>query len=352
MAGRIRKLAGRVVARVARRFNAEVLEAVWSLHHAQQPDNAEQRDNAVLLSGWLAASRVQQMDSIDTLADVEFRVFSQFGEDGIIEWLVHHLGLENRTFVEFGVENYTEANTRFLLLNRNWTGLVMDGSEGHMDHVRSTATYWRNDLQAHAAFITAENINDLLRANGFHGPLGILSIDLDGNDYWILKALRDVTADILIVECNPVFGDRHAVTTIYDPAFERFRAHHSGQLFGASIAALRELAGSRGYEFLGTCRNGLNAFFVRREFFPRLSGKIRRRVAWPAVHRDARDAVGQLTYARGRARFDLIADCEVFDCRAGSTVRLRDLGEPYSDEWRRLMSLPGLPDAAGPDPHT
>jgi hypothetical protein len=291
------------------------------------------------------------MESIDTLADAEFRVFSQFGEDGIIEWLVHQLGLENRTFVEFGVENYMEANTRFLLLNRNWTGLVMDGSAANMDYVRSTAAYWRNDLQVHAAFITAENINDLLRTNGFHGHLGILSIDLDGNDYWILKALDEVTADVLIVECNPVFGDRHAVTSVYDPAFERFRAHHSGQLFGVSVCALRELAESRGYEFLGTCSNGLNAFFVRRELFPRVSGKIRRRVAWPAVHRDARDAAGRMTFTRGRERFDHIADCEVFDCRAGKPVRLRDLGEPYSDEWLRLMSVPGHRPSDGHTPH-
>jgi hypothetical protein len=300
-----------------------------------------EREKAALLAGWLASSCVREMDSIDSLADVEFRVFSQFGEDGIIEWLVHQLALENRTFVEFGVENYMEANTRFLLLNRNWTGLVMDGSPANMDHVRSTSTYWRNDLQAHAAFITAENIGDLLRTNGFHGHVGVLSVDLDGNDYWILKALADVTADILIAECNPVFGDRHAVTSVYDPTFERFRAHHSGQLFGVSVCALRELAESRGYEFLGTCSNGLNAFFVRRELFPRISGKIRRRVAWPSVHRDARDAAGRMVFTRGRERFDLIADCEVFDCRAGKTVRLRDLGEPFSDEWLRLMALPG-----------
>ena len=213
----------------------------------------EKNERTARLCGRLAAFEVQRLKEIDTLADVEFQVYSQFGEDGIIEWLVANLDLQNKTFVEFGVENYLEANTRFLLLNRNWTGLVLDGTPENIEHLRSSATYWRNDVQAQAAFITAENINELIQRNGFFGPLGILSIDLDGNDYWILKELDGLRPDILILECNPVFGDRHAVTVPYDPTFERFRSHHSGLLFGASIAAMRDLAESRGYEFLGTC---------------------------------------------------------------------------------------------------
>lgn len=312
--------------------------ASTSVQSMRQLDN--KLDRLACLSGRIAANQVQQKDQIDSLADVEFQVFSQFGEDGIIEWLVAKLDLENRTFVEFGVESYLEANTRFLLLNRNWTGLVLDGSAPNMDYLRSTATYWRNDIQGDTAFITAENIKELLTRNGFYGPLGILSIDLDGNDYWILKELGELRPDLLILECNPVFGDRHAVTVAYDPRFDRFRAHHSGQLFGASIAALRELAEGRGYEFLGTCRNGLNAFFVRSDLAPRLNDKIKRRVAWPSVHRDSRGPSGNLTFTRGRDRFDLIADCEVYCCRSDRMVRLRDLGEPYSEEWLRSMALP------------
>jgi hypothetical protein len=312
--------------------------ASTSVHSIRQLD--DKFDRLARLCGRIAADQMQQKDQIDSLADVEFQVFSQFGEDGIIEWLVAKLDLENRTFVEFGVENYLEANTRFLLHNRNWTGLVLDGSAPNIDYLRSTATYWRNDIQADMAFITAENIKELLTKNGFYGPLGILSIDLDGNDYWILKELHELRPDLLILECNPVFGDRHAVTVVYDPAFERFKAHHSGLLFGASIMALRELAESRGYEFLGTCRNGLNAFFVRIDLAPRLTGKIKHRVAWPSIHRDSRDAEGNLSFSRGRDRFNLIADCEVHCCRSNRMVRLRDLGEPYSKEWLRVMALP------------
>lgn len=307
----------------------------------------EKCERTARLCGRLAAFEVQRLEEIDTLADVEFQVYSQFGEDGIIEWLVGKLDLENRSFVEFGVENYLEANTRFLLLNRNWTGLVLDGNPRNMEMLRSTATYWRNDIQAQAAFITVENIKELIQRNGFFGPLGILSIDLDGNDYWILKELDGLRPDILILECNPVFGDRHAVTVPYDPKFERFRSHHSGLLFGASIAAMRDLAESRGYEFLGTCSNGLNAFFVRSDLAPRIAGKIMRRIARPAIHRDSRSLDGKLSFVRGKDRFDLIADCEVHCCRTNRRVRLGDLGDPYSADWLRAMALPGdLPAGA------
>jgi hypothetical protein len=307
----------------------------------------EKCDRTARLCGRLAAFDVQRLKEIDTLADVEFQVYSQFGEDGIIEWLVSNLELQNKTFVEFGVENYLEANTRFLLLNRNWTGLVLDGSPCNMDFLRSSATYWRNDIQCQAAFITVENIKELIQQNGFFGPLGILSIDLDGNDYWILKELDGLHPDILILECNPVFGDRHAVTVPYDPQFERFRSHHSGLLFGASISALRDLAESRGYEFFGTCSNGLNAFFVRADHAPKLAGKVRRRIAWPAIHRDSRNREGELSFVRGRDRFELISNCEVHCCRTNRRVRLGDLGAPYSDEWLRAMALPGdLPAGA------
>jgi hypothetical protein len=300
----------------------------------------EKYERTARLCGRLAAFEVQRKLEIDSLADVEFQVYSQFGEDGIIEWLVAYLEIENKTFIEFGVENYLEANTRFLLHNRNWTGLVLDGNPSHMDFLRSSATYWRNDIQAEAAFITAENIRELIERNGFFGPLGILSIDLDGNDYWILKELEGLRPDLLILECNPVFGDRHAVTVPYDPEFERFRSHHSGLLFGASIAALRELAESRGYEFVGTCSNGLNAFFVRSDLAPRIAGKVRRRIAWPAIHRDSRNLEGELSFVRGKDRFDMIADCEVHCCRTNRRVRLGDLGDPYSADWLRAMALP------------
>ncbi len=97
-----------------------------------------------------------------SLEEVEFQVYSQFGEDGILQWLIHNIDIESKTFIEFGVEDYSETNTRFLLLNDNWSGLVMDGSEENIKQLNSWEDLWRYDLKTVAPFITRDNINQLI----------------------------------------------------------------------------------------------------------------------------------------------------------------------------------------------
>ncbi len=285
------------------------------------------------LTGQIASFQVRQLATLPTLADAEFRVTSQWGEDGIIEWLVHNLPDINRSFVEFGVENYAEANTRFLLQNRGWRGLVMDGNAAHMEHVRRQTIHWKFDLVARSAFITAENINELITTDGFDGELGILSIDIDGNDYWVLQAIDCVRPAILIVEINGVFGDRHAISVPYDPAFDRLKAHHSGQYFGASLKAITQLAAEKGFTFIGTNTNGVNAFFVRDDLAGNIVSCIDEIKAWPARHRDSRDAAGKLSYTRGDAKAELIKSMPVCDIESGKQVTLESLYPLYSKKW-------------------
>src|SRR5258705_10862042 len=85
---------------------------------------------------------------IKDLSEVEFRVYSQWGEDGIIEWLAAHVAVPDMRFIEFGVETFREANCRFLMHNRNWKGLVIDGSEAHMARLRGQPYFWMDDLNA------------------------------------------------------------------------------------------------------------------------------------------------------------------------------------------------------------
>ena len=203
------------------------------------------------------------------LADSEFRVFSQWGEDGIIQFLLRHVEVERKLFVEFGADEYNkESNTRFLLTNDNWAGLVIDGGQEHIDRLKQTRAYWLYNLKAVRAFITRENINRLLEENGVVGEIGLLSIDIDGNDYWVWKAVEVVSPVIVVVEYNYRFGGEVAVTIPYDERFERARAHPSKTYFGASLKALCLLAESKGYAFVGCNSNGVNAFFVRRDRLP------------------------------------------------------------------------------------
>jgi hypothetical protein len=198
----------------------------------------------------------------------EYGVFSQFGEDGILASILRKLALpENmHSFVEFGVETFTESNCRFLMQHQNWRGLVLDGSAENIQHINHHPYWWRFDLKAVTAFVTRENINTLLLENGFSGDIGVLSIDIDGNDYWVWEAITAVSPVMVICEYNSAFGPEESVTIPYDPAFNRHQAHPSGMYWGASIAALCRLAHDKGYTPVAANSAGNNVFFVQNKF--------------------------------------------------------------------------------------
>jgi hypothetical protein len=292
----------------------------------------------LMAMGQIRAAQLASHTTIPDLAAVEFKVFSQWGEDGIIEWLVSKLPGIPPTFVEFGVENFGEANCHFLMENRNWKGLVIDGSEAHMDQLRHTVLHWQHDLTAVTGFVTAENIDQLITRNGFAGDLGILSIDIDGNDYWVWDAIKSVNPAIVSCEMNGVLGDLHPISIPYDPAFERLKAHYSGQYFGTSVAALKHLGAQKGYTFVGTNSRGVNAFFVRNDLAGNILPLIDRITTYPSVHRDSRGPGGDLTFLAGAKRLELISHLPVIDVTTGNDICLRDLGQLYSEEWRRRMN--------------
>jgi len=303
-------------------------------------DNISQSmDRLLLLSGRQACMQLRPNRNIMTFEEIEFRVFSQWSEDGIIEWILQNLPVYPKTFIEFGVETFQEANTRFLIENRNWKGLVIDGSDENIRLLHSNKLYWMFDLTAVAEFIDRENIDQIITKNGFAGELGILSIDIDGNDYWVLEAINCVNPIIIICEYNAILGDKYPITIPYDPSFSRLAAHHSGLYFGASIAAIKSLANRKGYKFLGTNSNGINAFFIRKDLFHYLEPLIGNRKAYPSKHRDSRDANGVLTYSSGLTRYELIKHLPIIRLDTGEKVPIESLGMLYSQEWLSEMSV-------------
>lgn len=231
------------------------------------------------------------------LRAAEFRVFSQWGEDGIIQHLINTVPIEHRNFVEFGVEDYSEANTRFLLMHDNWSGLLLDGDPDNIARIRRDDLSWRYTLKAECAFITRENINELLSRNGMAGDVGLLSIDIDGNDYWVWEALDVINPRIVVIEYNSRFGPSRAVSVPYDAGFTRAKAHHSTIYYGASLAALVRLGERKGYDFVGSNSTGCNAFFVRRELRPAcLPRRTAQEEFVAGQFREARGANGELIF--------------------------------------------------------
>lgn len=223
------------------------------------------RDESLKLAVGHLEAGLLRLKPINCLKDAEFKVFSQWGEDGIIQYLVDNLNFAKKSFIEFGVQDYSESNTRFLLMNNNWSGMIIDGADEHRKFLRRQSLDWMYDIQAVQAFITAENINALIHDAGMDGDLGILSVDIDGVDYWVLRAITSVKPKIVIVEYNAFFGNSHPVSVPYRSDFSRYHAHFSHFLWGASLPAFHHLLSSRNYAFVGCNSAGNNAFFVNRE---------------------------------------------------------------------------------------
>ncbi len=208
------------------------------------------------------------ISKIKNIQDAEFKIYSQFGEDGIIQFLIKKYKVENKKFIEFGVGNYSESNTRFLLVNNNWEGLIINDDNSHIEFLNSEIgkiILYKHRIKIINKKLTLENVNKTFKEEGFSGEIGILSIDVDGIDYWFLKEIDSVSPKILIVEYNSTFGKKFEVTVPYKKEFDRTKEHFSNLYFGASLKAIVNLAKSKGYIFVGSNSAGNNAFFIRQD---------------------------------------------------------------------------------------
>lgn len=202
----------------------------------------------------------------------ELKVYSQNGEDGLLLHLFDQIGVELGRFVEFGIGHGDECNTANLSLHFGWQGRLFDCEA---EKVAAARAFYRRRLgpradgiRIEAATIDRDNVNTVLRPPDGDPVVDLLSIDIDGNDYWVWEALDVLAPRAVVVEYNAVFGPERACTTHYDPRFNRWAKHPSGLYFGASLAALEKLGRSKGYRLVGCDSHGVNAFFVRQDLAP------------------------------------------------------------------------------------
>jgi hypothetical protein len=188
-----------------------------------------------------------------------FRVYSQFDEDGIIQEIFRRIGTTDCRFIEFGVEDGLENNTLKLLLE-GWHGLWIEGSERHVRRINSRFAdeIANRRLTARGAFITAENINELIATWGT-GEIDLLSIDIDGNDFHVWKAIRVVKPRVVVIEFNAKFPPPLAIVQEYKPD----HVFKGTDYMGATLESLVRLANHLKYSLVGTNFAGQNAFFVR-----------------------------------------------------------------------------------------
>lgn len=258
------------------------------------------------------------------IESMEFSIYSQSGEDGIIDFLIDRLGLDDKekllkkhiypkAFIEFGVQNYTESNTRFLYKKRKWKGLVIDSNINNINYIKKDQIYWIGDLEAKHEFITADNINSIIKEwliNKKIDNVALLSIDIDGVDYFIWDSISCIKPAILIIEYNALLGSVESTSVPYKPDFNRFKEHYSGLYFGASIKALINLGNKKGYTFIGADSSGTNLFFVNCVFNEQIKDiKTYKLEEYCLRHdiRQSRDKKGNLDYKSGKEREHIIS---------------------------------------------
>ena len=213
--------------------------------------------------------------------EIEFRNYSQNGEDGILCYIFSLIGTVNKRCVEICAGNGTQCNCANLIINHGWTGLLFDGNEGN---IKDGQQYFKKHPDTFTyppklihAWITAENVNDIIISNGTNGEIDLLSLDIDGVDYWIWNAIEAVYPRVVVAEIQAIWGCESSLTVPYRSDFKAEFVNGFGVYSGASLPAFVKLGKKKGYRLVGCQRYGFNAFFVRndvgQDIFPEITAE-------------------------------------------------------------------------------
>lgn len=193
-----------------------------------------------------------------------FKVFSQFEEDGLLLYIFSIIGMGNRTFVDLGSNDCVNSNCANLAIHFGWLGLFVDGDKEAIEigkrFYAKNPNPWNHPQQFLCSFLTDKNINELIKNSGIEGEIELLSIDIDGNDYWIWKAIEIISPKVVLIESQVAFGDKNLVVPYMDAYNTDIKSNYYS---GASNAALQKLAHQKGYRLIGSNLNGNNLFFMK-----------------------------------------------------------------------------------------
>ena len=265
-----------------------------------------------------------------TLNDIEYKVFSQSGEDGIIDFLLNSLKIVKPKFVEIGVGDYSESNTRFIYERCSPKGLIIDCLNDFEKKVLSNIRIWTGDLKIIENYVSDKNVLDLLEKNNFINDVDLFSLDVDGIDYWILQELPQNFSKIAIIEFNANFGEELEVTVPNLEKFDRTKYHYSNLCFGMSLKAAINIMDKKNYYFIGTNLMRTNAFFIsksfsKNEYFPQIKVDDISKIS-DVNFRESRDKSGRLNFLSGKEKIKEIRECEVVDLSNQNKIaKIKDL---------------------------
>lgn len=215
---------------------------------------------------YLGYRRDLQENNLNKLSETGFKVFSQFEEDGLLLFIFSLIGMTNKNFIEIGSDDGINSNCANLYFNHGWHGLFIDANKKSIEigkrFFNKHPHPWMYKPKFLIAKVKRENINQLIKGQNFEGEIGLLSIDIDGNDYWIWDAINIVTPQVVIIETHNEFGLNNIVVP-YDPDYMAPGKHPV--YHGASPVAMTKLASRKGYRLIGANQYGFNFIFIQNE---------------------------------------------------------------------------------------
>jgi hypothetical protein len=216
----------------------------------------------------------------DRICDAGFRCYSQFEEDGIILYVLSLIGFKTRKVVEMCCGTGDECMATNLILNHGFQGYLFDGEGWNIDRARIFFQRKKDCLLTPPrlvnAWITRENVNALLRQNGAIGEVDLLSLDMDGNDYYIWEAISEISPRLCVCETQNIIPDDLSITIPYQSHFSCENQHGYAREFrSVSLLAMIRLAERKGYRLIGAHKHGFNVVFLRndigQDIFPAVS---------------------------------------------------------------------------------
>ncbi len=268
---------------------------------------------------------------VSLLSDVDYKIFSQNGEDGILDYLLTSLAIENPKFLEIGVGDFTECNTRFIFDRCSAKGTIIDCINNFEEKVKKNVELWKGDLKIINKKINSENISDLIENSDCFFNLDIFSLDIDGIDYWVLNELPVKFSKIAVIEYNANFGPTLEISVPNIKNFNRTEYHYSNLCFGASLRAIINLMKSKGFKFIGVNKSCINAFFINEDFIQDLSletvNERNLENFTNSNYRESRSFEGKLTFLSGKNKINEIRNCDVINlANSGSEkIKIKDL---------------------------
>ena len=262
-----------------------------------------------------------------SINDAEEKIFSQNGEDGIIDYILEIINVKDPKFVEIGVEDYIESNTRLLYHIRNSQGLIVDQTID-INKLSKNLELWKGRLKVLKKAVTPKNINEIINYENFNKDLDLFSIDIDGLDFWVIKELPTNFAKICIAEYNPLFGSEYEVTVPNIENFNRTNYHYSNLCWGVSLKELINLMNEKNFVFLGTNNLKNNAFFVNKDYeqlFKKviLEKNIELKNFTNHKFQESRDKNGNLTYLSRKEQLKEVEDCYVININNSLTEKVK-----------------------------